>query len=38
MVPRNSSEKTISILGDRWWPQAAEQEEDKKGEEIYTYM
>ena len=25
----NSSEKTIAILGDRWWPQAAKQEGDK---------
>ena len=23
------SKKTIAILGDRWWPQAAEQEGDK---------
>ena len=25
----DSSEKTIAILGDRWWPQAAQQEGDK---------
>ena len=25
----NSSEKTLAILGDRWWPQAAKQEGDK---------
>ena len=25
----DSSEKTIAILGDRWWPQAAKQEGDK---------
>ena len=25
----NSSEKTIAILGDRWWPQTAKQEGDK---------
>ena len=24
-----SSEKTIAILGDRWWPQTAKQEGDK---------
>ena len=24
----NSSEKTNSILGDRWWPQAVKQEAD----------
>ena len=28
----DSSEKTIAILGDRWWPQAAKQEGDKIGE------
>ena len=25
----HSSEKTIAILGDRWWPQQAKQEGDK---------
>ena len=25
----DSSEKTIAVLGDRWWPQAAKQEGDK---------
>ena len=25
----DSSEKTIAILADRWWPQAAKQEGDK---------
>ena len=25
----NSSEKTIAILADRWWPQKAKQEGDK---------
>ena len=25
----NSSEKTIAILGDRWWPQTAKQEGNK---------
>ena len=26
---QDSSENTIAILGDRWWPQAARQEGDK---------
>ena len=26
----DKSERTIAILGDRWWPPAAEQEQDKK--------
>ena len=25
---RESSEKTIAILGDRWWPQTANQDGD----------
>ena len=25
----DSSEKTIAILGDRWWPQTAKREGDK---------
>ena len=25
----DSSEKTIAILGDRWWPQTAKQQGDK---------
>ena len=25
----SSSEKTIAILGDRWWPQTAKQQGDK---------
>ena len=25
----DSSEKTIAILGDRWWPQTAEQQGDQ---------
>ena len=28
LVTLGSSEKTIAILGDRWWPQAAKQEGD----------
>ena len=28
-VTPDSSEKTIAILGDRWWPQAAKQEGDE---------
>ena len=27
----NGSEKTIAILGDRWWPQTAKQEGDRIG-------
>ena len=26
----DSSEKTIAILGDKWWPQTAKQEGDRK--------
>ena len=26
---QESSEKTIAILGDRWWPQTAKQQGDK---------
>ena len=29
-VRQDSSEKTIAILGDRWWPHAAKQEGDTK--------
>ena len=25
----DSSEKTTAVLGDRWWPQTAKQQEDK---------
>ena len=28
-IALDSSEKTIAILGDRWWPQTAKQEGDK---------
>ena len=28
------SEKTIAVLGDRWWPQTAKQEGDKISEEF----
>ena len=31
-----SSEKTIAILGDRWWPQTAEQEGDKINKHFYV--
>ena len=31
----DSSEKTIAILGDRWWPQTAKQEGDKIRQAIY---
>ena len=26
---RESNEKTIAVLGDRWWPQASKQEGDR---------
>ena len=32
----NSSEKTIAILGDRWWPQTAKQEGDKISKKFIT--
>ena len=32
----DSSEKTIAILGDRWWPQQAQQEEDKANQTFYV--
>ena len=28
------SEKTIAILGDRWWPKTAKQEGDKKSKTV----
>ena len=31
----DSSEKTIAILGDRWWPQTAKREGDKTSENIF---
>ena len=31
-----SSEKTIAILGDRWWPQAVKQEGDKISKKIHV--
>ena len=31
----DSSEKTIAILGDRWWPYAAKQEGDKISKNKY---
>ena len=30
----DSSEKTIAILGDRWWPQTAKQEGNKRSLEF----
>ena len=30
----DSSEKTIAILGGRWWPQTAKQEGDKTSEKF----
>ena len=29
------NEKTIAILGDRWWPRAAEQEGDKISKQCF---
>ena len=31
----DSSEKTIAILGDRWWPQTAKREGDKTSENFF---
>ena len=31
-----SSEKTIAIVGDRWWPQTAKQEGDRTGKQLYV--
>ena len=31
----NSSEKTIAIVGDRWWPQTVEQLGNKKDTSIF---
>ena len=31
-----ASEKTIAILGDRWWPQTAKQEGDKISKRFST--
>ena len=33
-----SSEKTIAILGDRWWPQTAKQDGDRISKEFLCYM
>ena len=32
----NGSEKTIAILGDRWWPQTAKQEGDKTSKKLHV--
>ena len=32
----DSSEKTIAVLGDRWWPQTAKQEGDKIREKFLS--
>ena len=32
------SEKTIAILGDRWWPQTVKQEGDKMDRKIHVYL
>ena len=31
-----SSEETIAILGDRWWPQTAKQDGDRINEQFYV--
>ena len=31
-----SSEKTIAILGDRWWPQAAKQDGERKSKHFLS--
>ena len=31
-----SSDKTIATLGDRWWPQTAKQEGDRKANTFYV--
>ena len=33
-----SSEKTIAILGDRWWPQTAKQDGDRISEQFLCYI
>ena len=33
-----SSEKTIAILGDRWWPQTARQEGDRISKQCFHVM
>ena len=33
---RESSEKTIAIQGDRWWPQTAKQDGDKISKQFYV--
>ena len=32
-----SCEKTVAILGDRWWPQTAKQEKDKISKYSFRY-
>ena len=34
----DSSEKTIAILGDRWWPQKAKQEGDKISKKFLCHL
>ena len=33
----SGSEKTIAILGDRWWTQAAKQEGEKISKKFFMY-
>ena len=32
----DSSKKTFAVLGDRWWPQAAKQEDDNISKSFYV--
>ena len=32
----DSSDKTLAILGDRWWPQTAKQEGDEISKQFYV--
>ena len=32
-----SSEKTIAVLGDRWWPQAAKQDGDRISKQFFMW-
>ena len=37
-VGLKSSEKTIAILGDRWWPQTAKQDRDRISKQFQCNM
>ena len=34
----DSSEKTIAVLGDRWWPQVAKQEGGKASKQLSAQL